>query len=83
MDSIEAEIQILPESPSLHFFLKVFIGCRKNTHIDLNRFFTAYTLEFSLLKHTQKFYLYILIDFTDFIKKNRSAMGKFEFSFMH
>ena len=83
MDSVKTEVQVLTETTGLDFFLKILVCGGNHAHINLNRLLSAYPLEFLFLKDSEKLYLHALVDFTDFIQKNRSTVGKLEFTLVH
>lgn len=79
---IQSVIQVLAESSSFYFFLKIFV-CRRNyTNINFYSLLSADTFKFFFSKNPKNFYLNILIYFPDFIKKNCASVGKFKSAFL-
>src|SRR5688572_16246947 len=74
MDDIEAEIQILPETPSGYLGLQFFV-CRSNkANINWDRFASADPFDFTLLKNAEQLRLCRQTEVSDFIEEESSTI---------
>src|SRR6516162_4376588 len=80
-DHVETIEQILPEGSALDGVLNVSIRSRNEADINLNRARSAHAFEFALLQNSQQFRLQRRRQFTDFVEKNRAAVGDLDLSF--
>lgn len=77
---VQAIIEVLPKSPRFHFRLQIPIGRRDDPNVDFARSFLAHSFVLPFLQHAQKFALHLQWNFTDFIQKQRAAVGRFKTS---
>jgi len=78
MDDVQAEEKILTETILLNFFFEVFIGCRNQPYIDGYGPPPADPFHFAFLQNTKKFCLSCGAEITNFVEKQRSAVGRFD-----
>src|SRR5580693_1219654 len=76
----ESEEQVLAKLLPCNQLLKIAIGCRNDTRIDLDCFQTADPLERLFLDDSQHFCLDGHVKFADLIEKHRALIGKLELS---
>ena len=80
-DEVQSIEQIFAKLAASDQLVQRAIG--RGNHANIDRARTARSEDFvcSILQHAQQFHLRRLIDFADFIEKNRSAVGDFEAAF--
>src|SRR5262245_10816908 len=77
-DHVDAEIQVLAETPLLDHPRQRLVACRDDANIDLDRLRPTDALEATLLEHTQQLDLHRGWDLADLIEEERAAVGLLE-----
>ena len=76
-ESIE---EIAAKLSGFNRLVKIYVGRGNDTHVRLEHFIAAHARELSVLKHAQQAHLSGGAHLTNFIKKERAAVGLFKTS---
>lgn len=72
--------EVLPEAAFRNFSLQAAVGGGDESGLGVMRLVSADALEFMFFEHTEHFCLNSAGDFTDFVEKDGSGSGGFDFS---
>src|SRR5437867_7509363 len=75
---VQAEVQILSESPFLYCFLEVHIGGSDNTHVGAKDPVAAEAFELPLFDQTKQIALQFQRTLTDLVQEDSAAVGELE-----
>ena len=70
--------EVLAEAAGARLGFQIAIRGRNNAHVDTPRRVISDTFEFPLLQHAQQFALQVQRNLSNFVEKNRSAIGELE-----
>ncbi|MNL33460.1 hypothetical protein D3C87_1553720 [compost metagenome] len=76
----EPVIQVGPEQTFANAVRQVPVGGGDDAHIDVQRLVGAQALDLAILQRTQQLRLHRQGQFTDFVEKQRAAVGRIEAS---
>ncbi len=74
----QPESEIVPERPLAHQFLEVPVRGDNDPHVHLYRLRPSHALDLLFLEHPEKSSLCICRQVSDFVEKDRAAVGKLE-----
>src|SRR5580700_85743 len=77
-DHVQPVKQIFAEAAFANKLHQIFVGRRKNPHVNFDRLSAAQTHELALLNHAQKLGLRFRADGGNLIKKDSALVGYFE-----
>src|SRR5262245_4578981 len=77
-DDAKAVIKVFPNGAGLERFLDWLVRCRDDTSVDRNFARVAEAADRALLKHAHQLHLQFRRHFHDFIKEDRSSVGRAE-----
>ena len=75
---VESIVEVLAEPPLLGQLLQVAVGSSDDSDIHPYRLVAPHSLEFPLLQNAQQLDLYLRVDLTDFVQKQRASVGLLE-----
>ena len=75
---VDAIVQVLSKGILLYCLEQIAIGGSNKPHIHLNGFGGTDFLNLPVFQKAQQFYLHALVNFPDFIQKNRTTVGHFQ-----
>ena len=78
---VKPVVQVFAKSSFFYFIFKISVCSCNNPYINIYSFLTADPFKCAFLQNTKNFYLYTLIYFANFIKKNRTFMSKLKTPF--
>src|SRR5262249_22761378 len=75
---VQPIVEVLAETLLFDFSMKIFVCCRKNPDVRVDRARSAEPLKFPVLKNAEQLDLNRRTDLADLIEKQRSTIGKLE-----
>ena len=77
-ERIDAEEQVLAERALCDHFLQIAVGRAHDAHIHVKRFVLADAADFARFQKPEQLDLHRLVEFAQFVEKQRPAVGDFD-----